>query len=622
MKARLPLAAKLLRMLFPRSHCARISSRGLRDYYFLLRTNLARRLHQGWVPRVPWTWFAELENEDLVDVDIFDLWWEPDLASFKCGVAGASPPKEEFVQPVADVLLMGDLNAVVEGEEFHLGVARHYQLLEGAQSPGKTEPWRRGALDFAAADGRACVGEGLLGDIYLDDLALIALVPWGAKRSETEGRRRGLLADRAYALEDLARSPGKDRNDVPVQKMWGPELDGDRGVVGSEMQWRVSLMAITVALVHRPWVLGSTLASALGCWSAVLQYRRPAYSVLQDPYTFSASVGPRKKAPLPGPVVTEMVMLTLLGPALQTCVRSSIRSQVCCTDASLTGAGACEAVLGAPLRVALFDLAEGKGEYVRLDQKITMASTSERIALAKSALILVPQKWRTVTKFRFRSPAHINILELAVAVSYIRSVVRQGCQGCRVIVCAVVKGCGTKGRSSSRALNRGLRKLAASCLTYNILLELVWVPTWANPGDAPSRDAPLGDWRKKAVPFWEAIRDAFRDGHSRYDSSALSALMASAPVSEPAPAEESAAFGAELPLVDRVLLDQMAVERKTQSDESFEPPCRGPWRLRHIDQCLSSSGILENRDLKPCHAKAVSGLDYVKMGALFPIPSR
>jgi hypothetical protein len=159
-------------------------------------------------------------------------------------------------------------------------------------------------------------------------------------------------------------------------------------------------------------------------------------------------------------------------------------------------------------------------------------------------------------------------------------------------------------------LNRGLRKLAASCLTYNILLELVWVPTWANPGDAPSRDAPLGDWRKKAVPFWEAIRDVFRDGHLLDDSSALSALMASAPVSEPAPAEESAAFGAELPLVYKVLLDQPRVERKAQRDESFEPPCRGPRRLRHIDQCLSSSIIIEHRDLKPCHAKVVSGLDY------------
>ena len=121
---------------------------------------------------------------------------------------------------MADVLLVGDLNAVVVGEEFHLGLARHYQLLDGAQSLGKADPWRRGPLDLAAADGRACVGEGLLGDIYLDDLALIALVPWGAKRAETEGRRRVLLADRAYALEDLARSPGKDRNDVAVQKMW------------------------------------------------------------------------------------------------------------------------------------------------------------------------------------------------------------------------------------------------------------------------------------------------------------------------------------------------------------------------------------------------------------------
>ena len=32
------------------------------------------------------------------------------------------------------------------------------------------------------------------------------------------------------------------------------------------------------------------------------------------------------------------------------------------------------------------------------------------------------------------------------------------------------------------------------CLAYDIALELVWVPTWANPADAPSRDKPIESW--------------------------------------------------------------------------------------------------------------------------------
>ena len=39
-----------------------------------------------------------------------------------------------------------------------------------------------------------------------------------------------------------------------------------------------------------------------------------------------------------------------------------------------------------------------------------------------------------------------------------------------------------------------LRKLGFGCLAYNIALELVWVPSWANPPDAPSRSKPLESW--------------------------------------------------------------------------------------------------------------------------------
>ena len=56
----------------------------------------------------------------------------------------------------------------------------------------------------------------------------------------------------------------------------------------------------------------------------------------------------------------------------------------------------------------------------------------------------------------------------------------------------VVLGAVSKGRSSSRKSNFTLRKLVFLCLACDIALELVWVPTWANPADAPSRKNRLG----------------------------------------------------------------------------------------------------------------------------------
>eukprot|EP00971_Amphidinium_carterae_P226833 4498632-Amphidinium_carterae.1 len=51
-----------------------------------------------------------------------------------------------------------------------------------------------------------------------------------------------------------------------------------------------------------------------------------------------------------------------------------------------------------------------------------------------------------------------------------------------------------KGRSSSSRLNRVLRQLSGLLVQHEIMLDVVWVPTWANPSDAPSRGKSLASW--------------------------------------------------------------------------------------------------------------------------------
>ena len=55
----------------------------------------------------------------------------------------------------------------------------------------------------------------------------------------------------------------------------------------------------------------------------------------------------------------------------------------------------------------------------------------------------------------------------------------------------VVLGAVFKGRSSSRKINFSLRKLGFFFLAYDIALDLVWVPTWANPAVTLSRNKPI-----------------------------------------------------------------------------------------------------------------------------------
>ena len=58
----------------------------------------------------------------------------------------------------------------------------------------------------------------------------------------------------------------------------------------------------------------------------------------------------------------------------------------------------------------------------------------------------------------------------------------------------MVMGAVWKGRGSSRRINALLRQLTALPLDAQLTIEIVWVPTWANSGGAPSRATSLEDW--------------------------------------------------------------------------------------------------------------------------------
>ena len=76
---------------------------------------------QAWGPRVPASWFDDLENTDFDDTLVDELWWDPDLESISKGAASVEAPAH-FVQPQARTLVMGDLNAVLAAQVAHMNV--------------------------------------------------------------------------------------------------------------------------------------------------------------------------------------------------------------------------------------------------------------------------------------------------------------------------------------------------------------------------------------------------------------------------------------------------------------------------------------------------------------------
>ena len=94
--------------------------------YFIFDVGPKRVNKQAWGPRVPTSWFEDIDNLASDQFQDFEQWWEPDLHA-ETHLTGPMPP-DHFVQPLARVLLMGDLNAVYLAQHANLGILENIML--------------------------------------------------------------------------------------------------------------------------------------------------------------------------------------------------------------------------------------------------------------------------------------------------------------------------------------------------------------------------------------------------------------------------------------------------------------------------------------------------------------
>ena len=102
-----------------------------------------------------------------------------------------------------------------------------------------------------------------------------------------------------------------------------------------------------------------------------------------------------------------------------------------------------------------------------------------------------------VVFYRFLAGKHINLLELGSLISLLRRITRAGIwEKTALGACGVARGLGSRLKRTVELTK--IQFLASKtgfwCLAYDIALELVWVPTWANPADAPSRSNLIESW--------------------------------------------------------------------------------------------------------------------------------
>ena len=133
------------------------------------------------------------------------------------------------------------------------------------------------------------------------------------------------------------------------------------------------------------------------------------------------------------------------------------------------------------------------GEHVTVSDGPELDHRAHRLG-PRHDLGLPLAAFEVVLCVRVESPEHINIEEARALLAYVRWNLRSKSRfGHRLLILLdsrVVIGAATKGRSSSRGLNRVIRQLAALCFVGGFVLHLIFMPTEHNPGDHPSRGGP------------------------------------------------------------------------------------------------------------------------------------
>ena len=102
--------------------------------------------------------------------------------------------------------------------------------------------------------------------------------------------------------------------------------------------------------------------------------------------------------------------------------------------ASPSGAGGCVAPVTQEAWLALYELAEEKGEHVRFDWNADEPPLSMRDGRAAAAPLALQLNWPTLFSYRFLGGKHINLLESESLISLLGRVTLEGVCGKRFMV--------------------------------------------------------------------------------------------------------------------------------------------------------------------------------------------
>lgn len=449
--ARLPHGSLLTQLIVPKGYSIRGSGDDLSNYFYLLEHNPA------WLPRN-----AVGQSFDGEGYEKYG------------GKKG-----ERYILSFR-VVAMGDLNAVDIAQQVHFEVLQDGLCMQ---------PHER--IEFRQPLPASHTLEGL----YIDDHIVTQILPSRRNRkSGTKYRDEIIMQDSRsqYAKHGIPTSAKKAFDKQSVFVAWGTEVENRSGRVGTPRFKLQQLSSLIVRVCKLPVVSRKLLQGITGLLVHPFMHRRSLMCLLQETYLHIENIRDGDRKGLPIKVREELLSCALLLPLCHSNVRWDVSCRIGASDASTTHGGRAATFVTPAIARTLFRYAEHKGEHVRLDWSKGQVQLPSDMRQAPEELesLLLSLPWNQTETCSFNRKQHINLLETKMIQRELQDVVSKTTKPLRCVLLVdsrAAAGAWSKGRSSSKNLNRLLRQSLGWTLAGKKSLHLVWVRSEANPADHPSR---------------------------------------------------------------------------------------------------------------------------------------
>ena len=149
-----------------------------------------------------------------------------------------------------------------------------------------------------------------------------------------------LAQRRAYSRSGVMISEEKASVRVPRVERMGALVDGEWGRVGVPIDKIVLAICFTLWLLGKGLVKVRTLLMVLGRLVCIFEFRRPLLGVLNAVWTCGGGSTDKLEV-LTNYMISELLVSCCLSPLAFSDLRTSIDGLVTCSDASMSGGGAC-----------------------------------------------------------------------------------------------------------------------------------------------------------------------------------------------------------------------------------------------------------------------------------------